>query len=63
LKRGKIWWRVSPTAPVLCDTEVLKTLPVREFRAGLAEVIKYGIIYDAALFARLESDLPKSMKR
>ena len=48
---------------VLCDIEVLKTLPVREFRAGLAEVIKYGIIYDAALFARLESDLPKLLKR
>jgi 3-dehydroquinate synthase len=48
---------------VLCDIEVLKTLPVREFRAGLAEVIKYGIIYDAALFARLEGDLPKLLKR
>ena len=32
-------------------------------RAGLAEVIKYGIIYDAALFARLERDLPKLLKR
>jgi 3-dehydroquinate synthase len=48
---------------VLCDIEVLKTLPAREFRAGLAEVIKYGIIYDAALFARLEGDLPKLLKR
>ncbi len=44
---------------VLCDLGTLKTLPKREFRAGLAEVIKYGIIYDAALFARLEKDLPK----
>ena len=32
---------------VLCDLDTLKTLPEREFRAGLAEVIKYGIIYDA----------------
>ncbi len=43
---------------VLCDLDTLKTLPPREFRAGLAEVIKYGAIYDAKLFARLERDLP-----
>jgi 3-dehydroquinate synthase len=48
---------------VLCDLETLKTLPEREFRAGLAEVVKYGIIYDAKLFAQLERDLPKIMKR
>lgn len=48
---------------VLCDLDSLRTLPVREFRAGLAEVIKYGIIYDAALFERLERDLPKLLKR
>ena len=47
---------------VLCDLETLKTLPPREFRAGLAEVIKYGIIYDAELFARLERDLTKLLK-
>ena len=29
---------------VLCDLDTLRTLPMREFRAGLAEVIKYGII-------------------
>lgn len=40
---------------VLIDPEVLKTLPVREFRAGMAEVIKYGIIWDAELFAQLEA--------
>lgn len=48
---------------VLCDLETLNTLSVREFRAGLAEVIKYGIIYDAALFTRLERDLPKLLQR
>jgi 3-dehydroquinate synthase len=48
---------------VLCDLDTLKTLPAREYRAGLAEVIKYGIIYDAALFGRLERDLPKLLKR
>jgi 3-dehydroquinate synthase len=47
---------------VLCDLETLSTLPVRELRAGLAEVIKYGIIYDAALFQRLERDLPRLLQ-
>ena len=48
---------------VVCDLSVLDSLPEREFRAGMAEVIKYGVIYDARLFARLERDLPKVMKR
>jgi 3-dehydroquinate synthase len=48
---------------VLCDLDTLKTLPEREFRAGLAEVIKYGIIFDAKMFAQLEHDLPKILKR
>lgn len=39
---------------VVIDPEVLKTLPAREFRAGMAEVIKYGVIWDEALFAALE---------
>jgi 3-dehydroquinate synthase len=48
---------------VLCDLTTLRSLPAREFRAGLAEVIKYGIIHDATLFERLERDLPKLLKR
>ncbi|MGA2242570.1 MAG: 3-dehydroquinate synthase [Verrucomicrobiota bacterium] len=48
---------------VLCDLDTMRTLPEREFRAGLAEVIKYGIIYDARLFAQLERDLPKLRER
>jgi 3-dehydroquinate synthase len=48
---------------VLCDLDALKTLPDREFRAGLAEVIKYGIIYDAKLFAQIERTLPNLLKR
>jgi 3-dehydroquinate synthase len=48
---------------VLCDLDALRTLPMREYRAGLAEVIKYGIIYDAALFRRLERDLPELLRR
>jgi 3-dehydroquinate synthase len=48
---------------VLCDLDTLKTLPKREYRSGLAEVIKYGIISDAALFARLEREMPKLLRR
>ena len=48
---------------VLCDIDALQKLLLRSVRAGLAEVIKYGIIYDAALFARLERDLTKLLKR
>jgi len=40
---------------VVIDPKVLSTLPAREFRAGMAEVIKYGVIWDAELFAALES--------
>lgn len=42
-------------AGVLIDTAVLSTLPDREYRSGLAEVVKYGVILDAAFFAWLES--------
>jgi 3-dehydroquinate synthase len=48
---------------VLCDPDTLKTLPKREYISGLAEVVKYGIIFDAKLFAQLESDLPKILRR
>ncbi len=40
---------------VLCDTDTLSTLPQSVFRDGCAEVIKYGILYDPALFAHLEA--------
>ena len=40
---------------VLIDPQCLATLPPREFRAGMAEVIKYGVIGDGALFADLEA--------
>ncbi|HAB19710.1 MAG TPA: 3-dehydroquinate synthase, partial [Verrucomicrobiales bacterium] len=48
---------------VLCDLDTLTTLPDREFRAGLAEVVKYGIIKDAELFKRLERELDKVLQR
>ncbi len=41
---------------VLCDLDVLSTLPDRELRAGWAEVIKYGLLGDADFFSRLERD-------
>jgi len=39
---------------VIADTDVLQTLPPEELVAGMAEVVKYGVIYDAELFAFLE---------
>jgi 3-dehydroquinate synthase len=41
---------------VLIDTNSLSTLPEREFAAGMAEVIKYGVIYDQNFFAWLEQN-------
>ncbi|MDJ0659839.1 MAG: 3-dehydroquinate synthase [Crocosphaera sp.] len=41
---------------VLIDPIVLKTLPIREFRAGMAEVIKYGVIWNSNLFKQLEEE-------
>ena len=42
---------------VLADPVTLKTLPPREFRSGLYEVIKYGVIVDKRLFTYLESSI------
>ena len=42
-------------AGVWIDTEFLNTLPDREYRSGLAEVVKYGVIFDPELFAFLET--------
>jgi 3-dehydroquinate synthase len=48
----------QPSA-VIADTDTLKTLPPRELRAGLAEVIKYGLICDEPLFGWLEQNMEK----
>jgi len=48
----------QPTAVVI-DTDTLKTLPDREIRSGLAEVIKHGIIRDEVFFQQLETDIPQ----
>jgi len=42
---------------VIADTSTLSTLPDREYRAGLAEVVKYGLIYDAGFFDWLEANV------
>ena len=44
---------------VVIDVNVLATLPDREFRAGMAEVVKYGVIQDAEFFAYLEANVAK----
>lgn len=46
-------------ASVIIDTRTLTSLPAREISAGLAEVIKYGAIFDADFFAWLEENMDK----
>jgi 3-dehydroquinate synthase len=52
----------QPTA-VISDTDTLATLPARELAAGLAEVIKYGLIRDAGFFGWLEANMPRLVRR
>src|SRR5262249_21245364 len=48
---------------VVSDTDTLATLPPRELSAGIAEVVKYGLIRDRAFFDWLEANMPRLMKR
>lgn len=48
---------------VIIDVALLESLPERELAAGLAEVIKYGLIYDAEFFAWLERNMPALLAR
>jgi 3-dehydroquinate synthase len=48
---------------VLADLDLLDTLPAREFRAGIAEIIKYGVIADAAFFHWLEANVTGLLQR
>jgi 3-dehydroquinate synthase len=50
-------------AGVWIDTAALDTLPDREYRSGLAEVVKYGVIFDADLFEYLESNAAAVLAR
>ena len=44
---------------VIADSELLRTLPHREYRSGLYEVVKYGVIADAELFGFSKSACPR----
>jgi len=48
---------------VITDPDLLRTLADREFRGGLAEVVKHAVIADAPMFARLEKDLDEILRR
>jgi 3-dehydroquinate synthase len=52
-----------PPQLVITDPNLLRTLSGREFRCGLAEVIKHAIIADAGMFVILEKDMEKILKR
>jgi 3-dehydroquinate synthase len=52
-----------PPRLVLTDPELLRTLSDREFRGGLAEVIKHAIIADSKMFVMLEKDMEKILRR
>jgi 3-dehydroquinate synthase len=47
-----------PPAAVLADVETIRTLPLAQRRAGLAEAIKHGVLADAEYFAHLDAELP-----
>lgn len=47
---------------VICDVEMLRTLPEREFRAGMAEIVKAGIIADRELFETVEHSTLESLR-
>ena len=51
-----------PPRLVITDPDLLRSLPPREFRGGLAEVIKHAVITDAPLFALLEKDMDKVLR-
>ncbi len=52
----------QPTA-VLVDPDVLSTLPEREYRSGLFEAMKYGVIRDARIFHLMETAIAALLKR
>lgn len=52
-----------PPRLVITDPDLLRSLPPREFRGGLAEVIKHAVIADPSMFSSLEKDIDKLMQR
>ncbi len=63
LKMGKnLLGTFNQPKAVFIDTNYLKTLPQKQIRNGLAEIIKYGVIKDAKLFELIEKNLNKILK-
>src|SRR5213076_1002477 len=64
LKAGKnLVGAFHQPAGVWIDTAMLASLPDREYRSGLAEVVKYGVILDADFFAYLEANCAAVLAR
>ena len=64
LKQGKnLVGAFYQPVEVTADLSVLKTLPRREYVSGLAEVVKYGVIRDAAFFRMLEKNADRLLRR
>jgi 3-dehydroquinate synthase len=52
-----------PPQFVIADPELLRTLPARQYRSGLYEAVKYGVIGDIDLFEYLEGNMPIVLRR
>lgn len=48
---------------VVIDIDTLKTLPIREYKSGFAEIVKYGMLYDAEFFSYLERNLDNILNK
>lgn len=63
LKEGKnLIGIIDQPKAVFVDTTYLKTLPLKQIRSGLAEIIKYGVIRDAKLFKFIEQNIDKILR-
>ena len=64
LKGGKnMLGTFYPAKDIYCDLDFLSTLPDKEFKAGMAEVIKYGLIYSEEFFEHLKRDVSKIISK
>lgn len=52
-----------PPVAIFIDPEVLTTLPLREFQAGLAEILKHGIVFDEQYFTDVGAALPELLSQ
>jgi 3-dehydroquinate synthase len=52
-----------PPRLVISDSDLLRTLPEREFRGGLAEIVKHAVIADSAMFVYLEKNMDRLLRR